>query len=87
MKFVYWWTISDNGWSNLPLARRPVVGYLNRSMMASNRLCNTSNIITCDITFEHRECMVRVKRIDFLPRNYFICGTDLKIRNRDREPY
>ena len=44
MKFVYWWTISDNGWSNLPLARRPVVGYLNRSIMASNRICNTSII-------------------------------------------
>ena len=29
---------------NLHLARRPVVGYLNRSMLASNRLCNTSII-------------------------------------------
>ena len=27
--------------TNLHLARRPVVGYLNRSMLASNRLCNT----------------------------------------------
>ena len=44
MKFADWWTISDSGLSNLPLARRPVVGYLNRSMMASNRLCNTSII-------------------------------------------
>ena len=31
--------------TNLHLARRPVVGYLNRSMLASNRLCNTSIII------------------------------------------
>ena len=55
MKFVYWWTIRDSGLTNLPfawrsvtfiyLSRRPVVGYLNRSMMASNRLCNTSIII------------------------------------------
>ena len=28
MKFVYWCSISDSEWSNLPLARRPVVGYL-----------------------------------------------------------
>ena len=27
------------------LVRRPVVGYLNRPEMASNRLCNTSIII------------------------------------------
>ena len=43
-KSVAWWTNSDSGLSNYPLARRPVVGYLNRSMMPSNRLCNTSVI-------------------------------------------
>ena len=36
MKNAEWWTISDSVLSNLILARRPVVGYLNRSMMASN---------------------------------------------------
>ena len=34
--------VDDGGLSNLPLARRPVVGYLIRSMMASNRLYFTS---------------------------------------------
>ena len=51
MKVVDWWTISDSGLSNSPLARRPVVGYLNRSMMASNRLCNTS-IICHSLSFK-----------------------------------
>ena len=32
------------------LIRRPVVGYLNRPEMASNRLCNTS-IINIIVTF------------------------------------
>ena len=39
--------ISDSGlFIHGCLVRRPVVGYLNRPEMASNRLCNTSIIIT-----------------------------------------
>ena len=53
MKFVYWWTISDSGLSNYSLARRPVVGYLFRSMMASNRLCNTSIILSSVYDMDH----------------------------------
>ena len=52
MRFVDWWSISDSGLSNLFLARRPVVGYLNRSIMAPNRLCNTS-IIMLMMLLEH----------------------------------
>ena len=56
MKFVDWWTISDSGLSNLLLARRPVVGYLNRSMMASNRLRNTSIIMNTEALLQKPCC-------------------------------
>ena len=41
--------------TNLHLARRSVVGYLKRSMLASNRLCNTS-IMLCNIYIIYCVC-------------------------------